>query len=156
MEGAWWAAVLCSTQHTNTARTMAARTGSKGVHIALWVAQGLLAAAFGMAGLMKLTKPADELVQMGMSFVAHYEPGTVRFIGITEVLAAIGLIFPAALRILPILTPLAATGLAAVMVLATHFHFTHGEPFLPNLILFALSAFVAWGRFKMAPIQARA
>ncbi len=135
---------------------MAALTGSKGVHIALWVAQGLLAAAFGMSGLMKLTKPPEELVQAGMSFVAHYDLGTVRLIGIVELLAAIGLILPSALRILPVLTPLAATGLALVMVLATNYHATHGEPFVPTVVLLALCAFVAWGRYRMAPIQARA
>lgn len=128
----------------------------RALHIALWGAQGLLAMAFGMAGSMKLTQPIDVLAQMGMSFVAHYEQGTVRFIGITEILAAIGLILPAALRILPILTPLAASGLAVVMVLATQYHASHGEPYLPTVVLFALCAFVAWGRYTKARILPRA
>lgn len=135
---------------------MATNTGSKGLHIALWVAQGLLAAAFGLAGLMKLTQPTEQLVQAGMSFVNHYPPGVVRFIGIAEVLAALGLVLPSALRIRPILTPLAALGLAAVMVLATRYHITQGEPFVPTVVLLALCTFVAWGRYRMAPIAPRA
>ncbi len=131
---------------------MATHTRSKGLHIALWVAQGLLAAAFGMAGLMKLTQPMEELAKVGMSFVAHYEPGTVRFIGIAELLAALGLILPSALRIMPILTPLAAAGLAIIMILATQFHMSQNEPFAPTVVLFVLCAFVAWGRYKAAPI----
>lgn len=126
---------------------------SKGMHIGLWVAQGLLAAAFGMAGFMKITTPIEQLAQSGMSFVAHYQEGTVRFIGITEVLAAIGLILPSTLRRLTKLTPLAAIGLSIVMVLATQYHFSHNESSLPTIILFALSVFVAWGRFVKAPIQ---
>ena len=121
---------------------------SKVLHISLWVAQGLLAAAFGMAGFMKITTPIEQLAQNGMSFVNSYGAGTVRFIGITEVLAAIGLILPAALRILPILTPLAASGLSVVMILATQYHLSHNEPSLVTIILFALAVFVAWGRFK--------
>ena len=121
---------------------------SKALHISLWIAQGLLAAVFGMAGFMKITAPVEQLAQSGMSFVTSYEAGTVRFIGVTEVLAAIGLILPAALRILPILTPLAALGLSVVMVLATQYHMSHNEPPLVTIILFVLTLFVAWGRFK--------
>ena len=128
---------------------------SKILHISLWVAQVLLALAFGMAGFMKITMPIEELAKNGMSFVNNYAVGTVRFIGITEVLAAIGLILPAALRILPILTPIAASGLSVVMILATEYHISHNEPPVPTIILFLIAVFVAWGRFKKAPIQAK-
>lgn len=128
---------------------------SKTLHIALWVVQGLLAFAFGMSGFMKISKPADQLVQMGMSFVANYEPQTVVIIGITELLGALGLILPAALRILPFLTPLAASGLSIVMILATQYHASHGEPFVVTVVLLVLALFVAWGRFKKAPIQSK-
>jgi len=126
---------------------------SRGLHISLWVAQVLLALAFGMAGFMKVSMPIEELAAKGMGFVNNYEVNTVRFIGITEILAAIGLILPSALRIKPILTPLAATGLSVVMILAAQYHVTHEESPLANIILFLLAAFVAWGRFKKAPIQ---
>ncbi|NNE55690.1 MAG: DoxX family protein [Flavobacteriales bacterium] len=126
---------------------------SKGLHIALWVAQGVLAAAFIMAGFMKITLPMDEMAANGMSFVTAFSEGMVRFIGISEILGGIGLILPAALRIKPIFTPVAASGLALVMVLAAIYHISVGEAPVPNIILFALAVFVAWGRFKKAPIQ---
>jgi len=126
---------------------------SKGLHIGLWVAQGLLAAAFMVAGFMKITAPMDELAANGMSFVTAFSEGTVRFIGICELLGAIGLIIPALLRIKPILTPVAALALCTVMVLAAVYHISHGESPMPNVILFALASFVAWGRFKLVPIQ---
>ncbi len=128
---------------------------SKGLNIALWVAQGLLVAAFLIAGFMKLTAPIDELAANGMSFVNTFSEGIVRFIGISELLGGIGLILPAWLRIKPILTPIAAIALAIVMVLAAIYHISVGEPPVPNIILFALAAFVAWGRLKIAPIQSK-
>lgn len=102
---------------------------------------------------MKITAPIEQLAQNGMTFVNNYGVGMVRFIGISEVLGAIGLILPAALRILPLLTPLAAAGLSIIMVLATQYHLSHGEPFIATVILFALAVFVAWGRYKQSPIQ---
>ena len=125
------------------------------MNIALWVAQGLLAAAFFMAGFMKITTPIDDLAANGMSFVNTFSEGMVRFIGISEVLGGIGLIFPAWLRIKPILTPIAAIGLAIVMVSAAIYHISVDEPPVPNIILFLLASFVVWGRFKKAPIQPR-
>src|SRR6056297_2342121 len=95
---------------------------SKRLHIALWVAQSLLAAAFLMAGMMKITVPIDELATNGMSFVYSFPESMVRFIGICEVLGSIGLILPALLRIKPILTPIASVGLAAIMVFAAIYH----------------------------------
>lgn len=135
---------------------MTEKKTSKRLHIGLWVAQGLLAVAFGMAGFMKITAPIEQLAQSGMSFVTHYQTGTVRFIGITEVLAALGLILPSALRILTKLTPLAAIGLSVVMVLATQYHVSHNESLLPTIILFVLTVFVAWGRLIKAPIPPKA
>lgn len=128
---------------------------SKGLHIALWIAQGLLAAAFGMAGFMKISVPIDQLAESGMTFVNYYSEEMVRFIGISEVLGAIGLILPAALRIKPILTPLGAFGIAIIMILAFFYHISHNEPFFPVIVLFGLAAFVAWGRYKKVPIQAK-
>lgn len=128
---------------------------SKVLNIALWVVQGLLAAAFGMAGFMKVSAPIEQLAENGMTFVHQYSVGAVRMIGVSELLGAIGLILPAALRIKPVLTPLAAVGIAIIMVLAFFQHISENEPFLPTIILFALAAFVAWGRFFKAPIQAK-
>jgi hypothetical protein len=131
-------------------------TASKGLHIGLWVAQGLLAAAFLMAGGMKVSAPIEQL-QAQMPWVTGAMGGAVRFIGVVELLGALGLILPAATRILPKLTPLAASGLLTVMVLASMTHISRGEypMIVANLVLGGLAAFIAWGRFKKAPIAAR-
>jgi putative oxidoreductase len=126
---------------------------SKALHITLWVVQGLLAVAFGMAGFMKLTMPIEQLAENGMTFVNHYSAGVVRFIGASEVLAAIGFILPAALRIMPFLTPLAAVGIAIVMILAFFEHISQNEPIVANVVLFVLAIFVAWGRFLKVPVR---
>lgn len=125
---------------------------SKAWHISLWITQGLLAAVFGMAGFMKITAPMEKLVQSGMSFVAHYQAETVRLIGVTELLAAVGLILPSVLRKFTKLTPLSALGLSIVMIFATQYHVSHHEPTSPTIIMFVLTVFVAWGRFKKVPI----
>lgn len=131
-------------------------TPKKGLHIGLWVAQGLLAAAFLMAGGMKVSAPVEQL-QAQMPWVSGAMGGAVRFIGAVELLGAVGLILPTATRILPKLTPLAASGLVTVMVLASLTHIVRGEypMVVPNVVLGALAAFVAWGRFKEAPIAPR-
>jgi uncharacterized membrane protein YphA (DoxX/SURF4 family) len=140
----------------NSTASISSPSQSKALHVALWVVQGLLAAAFGMAGLMKTTKPIADLAQQ-MVWPGAVPAALVRLIGASELLGAIGLILPAATRIRPSLTPLAALGLVAVMALALPFHISRGElQALPiNLTLGALAAFVAWGRFRKAPISAR-
>jgi hypothetical protein len=129
----------------------------KGMNAALWGAQGLLAALFLAAGLMKTTAPIEQL-QANMPWVNGAMGPLVRFIGSTELLGALGLILPAATRIKPWLTPLAALGLATVMVLAAATHTARGEfPMIGiNAVLGGLAAFVAWGRTRKAPIAPRA
>ena len=118
------------------------------MNIALWIAAGVLAAVFVSAGTLKLTRPKEKLAA-NLAWVEDFSAGTVKFIGLMEVLGAIGLILPAALHIAPILTPLAATGLAITMVLAAVVHARRKEPQLivVNAVLFALAAFVAIMRF---------
>ena len=84
-----------------------------------------------------------------MAWVEDFGQGTIRFIGVMELLGAFGLIVPAALDIAPVLTPLAASGLAIVMVLAAGVHFRRSEPsnIAVNAVLFVLAVVVAWGRF---------
>lgn len=132
-------------------------TGRNWWNIGLWVAQVLLAVAFGMAGVMKLMTPVADLGAM-MAWVNASPELLVRFIGLVEVLGAIGVLAPALTRILPFLTPLAALGFAVIQVLAIGTHAMLGETAstLPiNLVLLALSLFVAWGRSRKAPIAAR-
>jgi putative oxidoreductase len=131
---------------------------SKGWNIGLWVAQALLAAMFLMAGATKLMSGSAELVAMGMGWAENAPFLLIKFIGLAEVAGALGLILPAATRIMPDLTKLAAAGLAVIMVLAAGLHITRGEfEVVPvNVILFALAAFVIWGRTNKAPIAPRA
>jgi len=126
-------------------------------NIGLWVAQVVLAAVYVMAGFMKLTQPIDALVASGMTYAGDYPEMLTRFIGTMEVLGAIGIILPAATRILPVLTPLAALGFSTIQVLAIGLHSSRGEfQVLPvNLVLLALSLFVLWGRLRKAPISPR-
>ncbi len=125
------------------------------MNILLWLVQLVLAAAFGMAGFMKSTQPVDALVQAGIAWASQVPLPLVRFIGISELAGAIGLILPAATKIKPTLTPLAALGLLTIMILAMAFHLSRGEgQALPiNMVLGGLAAFVAWGRTKKAPIR---
>lgn len=120
---------------------------SKGGNIGLWVVQGLLAALFGMAGAFKTFTPLAEL-EAQMPWVAQAPGALVRFVGVSELLGAVGLILPWALGVLPFLTPLAAGGLVVVMILGAVMHGALGEwASLPvNVILGGLAASVAWGR----------
>ena len=126
-------------------------------NIGLWVAQVILAAVYVMAGFMKLTQPIDALVASGMSYAGDYPELLTRFIGTMEVLGALGIIVPAATRIAPRLTPLAALGFSIIQILAIGLHSSRGEfQVLPvNLVLLALSLFVLWGRLRKAPITPR-
>lgn len=124
------------------------------MNIALWIVQGLMAFAFFGAGFMKLTTPVPDLIAAGMGgWVADSPELLIRFIGLSEVLGALGLILPGATKIQPWLTPLAAACLALVMVLAGATHAAYGElgSLVPNAVLFGMTAFVAWGRFKAVP-----
>lgn len=129
---------------------------SRALHWSLWGVQALLAFAFFAAGVMKSVTPLPELGAM-MPWVSDSPAFLPRFIGISEILGAVGLILPSALRILPVLTPVAAGALALVMALGVAMHAAYGEwgalgaPF----VLFGLSAFVAWGRSTRARIPAR-
>jgi hypothetical protein len=129
---------------------------SKSLHVALWVVQGLLAFAFAGSGLMKATTPHEALAAQ-MPWVADAPSFLPVLIGVCELLGAIGLVVPAAARVLPALTPVAASALALVMVLAAGTHFSYGEfPVIGvNVVLGGLAAFVAWGRFRRAPIAPR-
>ncbi len=130
----------------------------KGWTIGLWVAQVLLAAMFLMAGATKLMSGSAELVAIGMGWAENAPFLLIKFIGLAEVAGGLGLILPAATRIMPHLTNLAAAGLAVIMVLAAGLHITRGEfEVVPvNVILLALAAFVIWGRTNKAPIAPRA
>jgi hypothetical protein len=118
------------------------------VSAALWIVQALLAALFLFAGGMKLVLPIEEMTkQVPM-------PGAfLRFIGVAEMLGAFGLILPGLLRIRPGLTPLAAAGLVIIMVGATIVSLSLGVAIaLIPLAVGLLAAFVAYGRWRLAPL----
>ena len=128
--------------------------GSKGLRIGLWVVQVLLALVFAMSGGMKLAVPYEELLKQS-PWVQRVPEGLIKFIGVAEVSGALGLILPAATRIKPFLTPLAAAGFVVIMVLASALHLSLGQPPIAQVILGGLAAFVVWGRFRKAPITPR-
>jgi len=119
------------------------------MNIALWIIAGLLAIAFLASGAMKLIQPKEKLSASGFGWVEDFSAGTVKAIGALEVLAAAGLILPAALDIAPVLVPLAAVGLVLLMVGAfiTHVRRREAQGLVVTLVLLALAAFVVWGRF---------
>lgn len=131
------------------------KSKSRALHFALWVVQGLLAAAFVAAGAMKISTPMEQL-QANMPWVTGEMGKLVRFIGLSEVLGGLGLILPTALRIKPLLTPLAAMGLLTIMVLAAATHAIRGEGSAigVNVVLGGLAAFVAWGRWSKGRVSA--
>ena len=120
------------------------------MNIALWIAQGLLAAMYLMAGMMKMFQTAKAKEQL--PWAKERPDSFVRFVGISELLGALGLILPLLTGILPWLTPLAALGLGVIQVLAI---FTEHLPkkeyaVIPmNVVLLLLSVFVIYGRFAL-------
>ena len=121
----------------------------------LWIVQGLLALIFLFTGGLKLVLPFEVLTEQTPL------PGWfLRFLGVAEVLGAIGLILPGLLRIRPALTPLAAAGLVIIMIGATVLTLAGVVPgdvglALIPLVVGLLSAFVAYGRWRLAPQSGR-
>lgn len=119
----------------------------------LWVAQILLALGMASAGVIKLVSGDDVLTAYYPIFPALF----IRFIGVCELVGAIGVVVPAALRIQPELTPLAATGLAIIMGGAVISTIMMGAAsmIVTPLALFLLAVFVAYGRWRLSPIMSR-
>ncbi|WP_256760728.1 DoxX family protein [Cohnella sp. WQ 127256] len=117
------------------------------MNIALWIVQIILGLAFMMFGAMKTFQ--YEKAKAGMPWVKEYSKGLVLFIGASELLGGIGLIVPYATEIVPELTPIAAVGLAVIMFFAAVFHARRKEyqAIGMNILLIALTVFVAVGRF---------
>ena len=120
----------------------------------LWVLQILLAAAFLAHGLMFLFPPADLVELMN----ATISPAFRLFLGVAEVLAAVGLTVPGITRIMPWLVPTAAAGLMIIMVGATVLHIQRNEMSSAAItaLLFLMATFVAYLRGRTMPIAPRA
>jgi hypothetical protein len=119
------------------------------MNTALWVIASILAAALLIGGLAKLILSRNAITAAGFGVLEDFSTATVKIIGTLEVLAATGLILPAALGIAPILVPLAAVGVVLLISAAIIAHLRRGETrvVVANLAVIALAAFVAWGRF---------
>jgi len=120
------------------------------MNVALWIVQGLLAALFLFAGGAKLVLPLDQ-----MAGPVALPGWFLRFLGVAEVLGALGLVLPGLLRNRPGLTPLAAAGLVIIMIGATVVTLVGGmvAVALMNVVVALLAAFVAYGRWRLAPYR---
>ncbi|MDX6499794.1 MAG: hypothetical protein QOG23_3054 [Blastocatellia bacterium] len=122
------------------------------MNVVLWIIQVLLALLFLLAGVTKLVLPIEEMTkQMAM-------PGLfLRFLGVVEVLGALGLILPGLFRIKTWLTPLAAVGLTIIVIGATviTLKIGGGATAMFPLVTALLSAFVAYGRWRLAPLRGK-
>ena len=136
--------------------TIDAATPGRALRVSLWSTQALIFLAFGSAGLVKLLTPIPQLAAM-MPWTGEHSEAFVRFIGLVDLAGGIGILLPAATRILPRLTVLAALGCTLLQISAIVFHVSRGEAvFTPlNFVLLALAVFVLWGRGRKAPIARR-
>jgi putative oxidoreductase len=141
--------ITMSKAATNTA----ASTPSRALNIGLWVLQTLLAALFLWHGQFMVFPPADMVAMIN----ANMGSGLRVFIGVAEILAAVGLILPGLTRILPFLTALAAAGLMIVMASASLFHLYRGETAsaISAAVILLLVSVVAYTRWKVSPIRPR-
>lgn len=120
------------------------------MNIVLWIAQILLAAMYGMAGVMKTFQTAKAREQF--SWAKNRSDSFVRFVGTSELLGAFGVILPMVTGILPWLTPLAAIGLLAIQLLAIFTEHVPKKEFnvIPiNVALTAISVFIMLGRWTL-------
>jgi hypothetical protein len=119
------------------------------MNVVLWIIAGALALAFLGAGLMKVSQPKEKLVASGMHWAANASGGSVKALGGLEALAAIGLIVPPVVGIAPVLAPLAAVGIAIIMIGAIAIHVRKHEVPQAGMtaLLLILAIVIAWGRF---------
>jgi uncharacterized membrane protein YphA (DoxX/SURF4 family) len=124
------------------------------MNIVLWLLQVLLALAFFAHGWMFLFPPASVVEQMNASLPRWFQV----FLGVAEVLAAIGLTLPGVTRIMPWLVPLAAAGIMFVLGSATVYHFVRAEisSGIITLVMLVLATAVAYYRWRVLPIRPRA
>jgi hypothetical protein len=118
----------------------------------IWITQALLSVTFLVAGFIKMAMPKDKLRGKIGDWVDDYKAAPLKLVGLTEVLAAFGLILPMALNILPILTPIAACGLVLPMIGAVQIHLRRKESIMMNVVLLILAVFVVIGRFYIVPV----
>jgi putative oxidoreductase len=123
------------------------------VNILLWVLQVLLAAAFFAHGWLVLAPPPEIAGQMLASFPRAFW----QFLGVAEIMAAVGLTLPGATRIAPWIVSWAAAGIMFVMISATIYHLTRGEysSAATTFVLLIMATFVGYMRWRVLPIRTR-
>jgi uncharacterized membrane protein YphA (DoxX/SURF4 family) len=127
------------------------------MNIVLWIIQIILALLFLFAGGTKLVMSIEAMQAMGSPNQIILPGLLIRFVGVCEVLGALGLILPGLLKTKPGLTPLAAAGLVILMIGATALTFAadgFGPAVMP-LVVGILAAFVAYGRWRLAPLRGK-
>jgi uncharacterized membrane protein YphA (DoxX/SURF4 family) len=114
-----------------------------------WTLQTLVALTFLYSGLNKSLYSEQKLVEKGQTGVEGLSVPLIRFIGIIEILGAVGLLLPGIIKVLTIIAPITAVGFSVIMVLAAIIHYKRKEPrnVLTNLILLTLCVFIAVYRF---------
>lgn len=130
-------------------------TTARFYNILLWIAQILIAGSLLWASTMKLLQPAEVLAAMWPWTADH--PVLVTVTGIADLLAGIGLIVPAIVRIYQVLSVYTAAGIVVLMLTAAIFHIIRGEAAQigVNVFLALIALFIVWGRTVKAPVQNR-
>lgn len=116
----------------------------------LWTCQILLALLFLSSGVMKSTRSKQWLINHNQTGVAGIPPALIKFIGVSEVAGALGIILPMWLCILPIITPITAVCFSVIMILAAPIHYKLKEPrnVMINIVVLTICLFVAVMRFR--------
>lgn len=116
------------------------------MNISLWIVQGILGLGFIYSGWMKAFQ--YEKAKASWPWVGEVSRGFVSFIGLMELIGVIGLIIPQATSIAPALTPLAAIGLAAIVLFGAVFHVKRKEyrEIGVNVVFLVIAVIVAIGR----------
>lgn len=119
------------------------------MNVVLWIIAGVVGAMLIGAGAMKMLQPREKLAASGLKWTMDFSPRSVKLIGALDALGGIGLILPPLVGIAPVLAPIAAVGVALLMVGAAVVHGRRKEyPQVGfNIVLFILAVLVAWGRF---------
>jgi uncharacterized membrane protein YphA (DoxX/SURF4 family) len=119
------------------------------MNVVLWIIAGVVGALLIGAGVMKMLQPREKLAASGLNWTMDFSPSSVKLIGALDALGGIGLILPPLVGIAPVLTPIAAVGVALLMIGAAVVHGRRKEypQVVFNIVLLALAVVVAWGRF---------
>ena len=126
------------------------------MNLALWITAGLLAVVALAGGISKTFIPKEKLAaQHGGEWTGHASVGFVKTLGVLELLAAVGLILPAVLDIAPVMVPVTAVCWVLLMVgaMVTHGRLGQFKLVMLNAVYLAIAAFIAWGRFGLAPFS---